>query len=176
MKFGIDKGHNVPHDTGASGLRQEDDLTKEVGDELIAYLKSLNHQVVDCTPSAAAAPTLKASLRHRADTADAAKVDRFVSIHFNAANGAGKGSEVFCIPSSAIGKKMADAVLAALVALGFKKRAVKDGSHLFVVTQTDMPAILVEVCFCDSQSDMAQYQTIGAKAVAKAIGDAIVKP
>ena len=174
MKFGIDKGHNVPTDTGATGVVQEDKVTKEVGDELMTYLKSLGHTVVDCTPTAAQAPTLRKSLSHRTDTANAANVDRFVSIHFNAADKHANGCEVFCIPSSPVGKKMADKSLEALVGLGFKKRSVKDGSHLYVVTHTDMPAILVEVCFCDSATDISHYNALGAKAIAKALGDAVV--
>lgn len=35
MKFGIDMGHNCPPDTGATGIKQEDALTKAVGTQLI---------------------------------------------------------------------------------------------------------------------------------------------
>lgn len=48
MRYGIDIGHNCPPDTGARGIRFEDDLTKEVGNLVIAKLKSLGHQVIEC--------------------------------------------------------------------------------------------------------------------------------
>jgi N-acetylmuramoyl-L-alanine amidase len=41
MKFGIDMGHNCPpKDIGASGVKQEDDLTKAVGTKL----QRISHQ------------------------------------------------------------------------------------------------------------------------------------
>ena len=45
MKFGIDMGHNChPHDTGASGIKQEDVLTKDVGTRLSAKLAAAGHK------------------------------------------------------------------------------------------------------------------------------------
>jgi N-acetylmuramoyl-L-alanine amidase len=42
-------------------------------------------------------------------------------------------------------------------ACGFKNRGVKRGDMLFVVKHTLAPAVLVEVCFCDSELDMRLY-------------------
>jgi N-acetylmuramoyl-L-alanine amidase len=45
MKFGIDMGHNCPpKDIGASGVKQEDDLTKAVGTKLMAKLSAAGHR------------------------------------------------------------------------------------------------------------------------------------
>ncbi len=64
MKFGIDIGHNCPpRDIGASGIKQEDDLTKDVGTRLINKLKAAGHTVINCTPGSAS--SVGDSLRKR---------------------------------------------------------------------------------------------------------------
>jgi N-acetylmuramoyl-L-alanine amidase len=164
MKFGIDIGHNCPPDTGARGLRVEDNLTVEVGNKVISKLKDLGHQVIPCKPDKA--NSVRDSLSKRCDTANASRVDVFVSIHFNAFNGQANGTEVFA--SSESGRKIAKPVLDEIVKLGFFNRGVKSGSHLFVLRNTNMSAILVEGCFIDSSKDMKLYD-------GEALANAIVK-
>lgn len=149
MKFGIDIGHNCPPDTGASGIEQEDKLTLAVGEALIANLKQAGHTVVNCTPKRA--NDVNDSLRKRASKANAENVDIFISIHFNAANKKAHGSEVYAIGKK--GSEIANKVLAEIVKLGFRNRGVK-AANFTVLRETNMPAILVECCFCDSAIDM----------------------
>lgn len=151
LKFGIDKGHNVQYDTGANGIRYEDTLNREVGDKVISKLRALGHAVVDCTPTSAS--SLNNSLWQRCNTANSNNVDQFISIHFNA--GGGRGTEVYAMSST--GRAMAKKVLEQIVALGFVNRGVKDGSHLYVINNTNAPAILVECAFVDSTEDMRIY-------------------
>ncbi|MEA5605091.1 N-acetylmuramoyl-L-alanine amidase [Nostoc sp. UHCC 0252] len=153
MKFGIDSGHNCPPDTGARGIKVEDNLTLDVGNRVITKLRALGNDVVVCRPSSAR--TVTESLSKRCSTANASRVDIFVSIHFNAFNRQANGTEVFA--TSANGRKIAKPVLDEIVKLGFFNRGVKSGSHLYVLKNTDMPAILVECCFIDSQKDMNLY-------------------
>ena len=162
MKFGIDIGHNVRADTGASGIRQEDELNREVGTRVIDKLRKLGHTVIVCTPSNAT--SLGDSLYKRVKTANDNKVDLFVSIHFNA--GGGKGSEIFAV--SEAGKAVARRVLNEIVSLGFVNRGVKDGGWLYVIRNTIAPAILIECAFVDSREDMNRYN-------AEAMATAIVK-
>ncbi|MBW4428162.1 MAG: N-acetylmuramoyl-L-alanine amidase [Nostoc desertorum CM1-VF14] len=150
MKFGIDSGHNCPPDTGARGIKVEDNLTLDVGNRVISKLRALGHEVVVCKPSSAR--TVTESLSKRCSTANAARVNVFVSIHFNAFNRQANGTEVFA--TSENGRKIAKPVLDEIVKLGFFNRGVKSGSHLYVLKNTDMPAILVECCFIDSQKDI----------------------
>ncbi|MCP6763097.1 MAG: N-acetylmuramoyl-L-alanine amidase [Fischerella sp. CENA71] len=164
MKFGIDSGHNCPPDTGARGIKIEDNLTLDVGNRVISKLKALGHQVVVCKPDRAS--TVGESLRKRCDTANANKVDIYVSIHFNSFNRQANGTEVFAISDTS--RKIAKPVLDEIVKLGFFNRGVKNGSHLFVLKNTNMPAILVEGCFVDSQKDMNLYNP-------EAMANAIVK-
>ncbi|BAZ50205.1 peptidoglycan-binding domain 1 [Nostoc sp. NIES-4103] len=164
MRYGIDIGHNCPPDTGARGLRFEDNLTLEVGNKVIAKLKDLGHEVIVCKPDGA--NTVKDSLSQRCSKANASKVEVFVSIHFNAFNGQANGTEVFA--TSETGRKIAKPVLDEIVKLGFFNRGVKSGTHLFVLRNTNMPAILIENCFIDSSKDMKLYD-------GEAIANAIVK-
>ncbi|MCC5617161.1 N-acetylmuramoyl-L-alanine amidase [Nostoc sp. CHAB 5836] len=164
MKFGIDSGHNCPPDTGARGIKFEDNLTLDVGNRVIAKLRALGNDVVVCKPSSAS--TVRESLSKRCSTANASKVDIYVSIHFNAFNSRANGTEVFA--TSEDGRKIAKPVLDEIVKLGFFNRGVKSGSHLFVLKNTDMPAILVECCFIDSQKDMNLFNP-------EAMANAIVK-
>ena len=150
MKFGIDSGHNCPPDTGARGIKVEDNLTLDVGNRVIAKLRALGNEVVVCKPSSAG--TVRDSLSKRCSIANASRVDIFVSIHFNAFNRQANGTEVFA--TSENGRKIAKPVLDEIVKLGFFNRGVKSGSHLYVLKNTDMPAILIECCFIDSQKDM----------------------
>lgn len=163
MKYGIDIGHNCPPvDTGAVGIRKEDELNKEVGVRVMEKLKVLKHEVVYCTPSYAT--SLVNSLYKRTNKANVEKVDIYVSIHFNA--GGGRGTEVFAISKN--GKQIAKRVVDAIASLGYVNRGVKDGSSLYVLKNTKMPAILVEGGFVDSKEDMGKFN-------AEKIASAIVK-
>lgn len=164
MKFGIDMGHNAPPDTGAVGWAKEDDLTKAVGNQVIEKLEALGHEVVNCTPRRAS--SVVDSLRRRVNTANARNVDLYVSIHFNAFNGRANGTEVFA--ASSAGRRYAQPVLNQIINLGFYNRGVKNGSHFFVLKNTNMPAILIECCFIDSWRDRNLYGT-------EAMVNAIVK-
>ncbi|MDJ0733466.1 MAG: N-acetylmuramoyl-L-alanine amidase [Nostocaceae cyanobacterium] len=164
MKIGIDIGHNTPPDTGATGIRFEDELTLDVGTRVIEKLKALGYQVIDCKPNRARSIT--DSLASRCNIANANRVEVFVSIHFNAFNKLANGTEIFAMSNA--GRKIAQPVLDEIVKLGFFNRGVKNGSHLYVLKNTNMSAILIECCFCDSRKDMNRFE-------AEAMANAIVK-
>jgi N-acetylmuramoyl-L-alanine amidase len=151
MKYGIDIGHNSAYDTGATGIRQEDELTKEVGLKVIEKLIALGYIVINCTPSTAG--SLYQSLNYRTTIANKNMVDEFISIHFNL--GGGRGTEIYAISEK--GRFLAEKVLAPIVALGYVNRGVKDGGNLYVLNHTEAPAILIECCFLDSTEDMNRY-------------------
>jgi N-acetylmuramoyl-L-alanine amidase len=164
MRFGVDIGHNCSPDTGARGIKFEDNLTLDIGNRVMSKLKALGHEVIDCKP--ARASNVKDSLSRRCDRANDTKVDLFVSIHFNAFNQRANGTEIFADSPQA--RKAAKPVLDEIVKLGFFNRGVKNGSHLFVLRNTKMPGILIESCFIDSQKDMSLFNS-------EAIANAIVK-
>lgn len=166
MKYGIDIGHNCPPaDMGYVGLKNEDELNKEVGDIVIEKLKLLKHDVVKCTPRGDS--NLSNSLYRRVTNANEENVDVYVSIHFN--GGRGKGTEVYAISkeSKEIGKR----VVCEIAKLGYVNRGVKNGNFLYVLKNTKMPAILVEGGFVDSKEDMDRFN---AENIAKAIVNGLI--
>lgn len=95
-----------------------------------------------------------------------------VSLHLNA--GGGHGTETYTHPgASAQSKKLAAAVqYRVLDALGVTDRGVK--SHGYAVIAGKCPAILCEVAFIDSASDMRRLVAFGMyRKVAVAIADGI---
>lgn len=85
-------------------------------------------------------------------------------------SGGGRGTEVYTYG----GKQHDEAVRVSdkLNRLGFVNRGVKDGSHLYVVKNTNAKAMLVEVCFVDTD-DTDIYKSVGYEKVAQAIAEAI---
>ncbi|MGF1588374.1 MAG: N-acetylmuramoyl-L-alanine amidase [Pleurocapsa sp.] len=169
MKFAIDIGHNAPpKDTGAVGIKREDNLCKEVGEKLISLLEKAGHLVVRTAPLHGI--TVNNSLKHHCEVANFSQADLFVSIHFNAANYRAYGSEVYAL--STAGAAIGKSILTEICKLGFFNRGVKR-ANFYVLKRTTMPAVLVECCFCDSQKDMAMFKADSmALAIAKGlIGD-----
>ena len=153
----IDIGHNVPYDTGAVGIRKEDDLNRLVGNALISKLRERGIKVVNCTPNTA--KSLNDSLYQRVITANNCGATLFVSIHHNACPG-GYGAEVLCIKNNyqgGLSTKVGEAILNELSSLGLRNRGVKDRRDLYVINNTSMPALIVECAFVDSSSDMKNY-------------------
>lgn len=169
MKIAIDPGHNClcsnkKHDLGATGLAQEDDLTLELAELITARLEKLGHKVINCLPEHA--DNVNDSLRQRVNIANAANVDIFVSLHFNAfPTQKAHGSEIYAV--STTGRGIGSEVLREISDLGFRNRGVKK-ANFYVLKYTQMPAILIECCFIDNPRDMNVYD-------AEKMADAIVK-
>ena len=163
MKFGIDLGHGIGQDRGAVGKIAEETIINAVGSLVISKLKELGHSVVELRP--VSATSVSDSLEQRYNKADYYNVDMVVSIHANA--GGGKGTEVFTYKAKEV--TQARAVLNNLVALGFSNRGIKDGSGLAMVKRPKATAMLIEVCFVDTQLDVDLYNSLGAEKIANAI-------
>ena len=154
-KLAIDKGHNVNFDGGAVGIRSENALNYEVGTKLIEKCRAAGILTLDCTPKSAS--SLNDSLNQRVNAANTNNADFFISIHHNLSPG-GEGYEIYSMKGGR-GEEVANIILPEIVKLGFSNRGVKDGSNLFVINKTIMPAILIECAFCDSPKDMGNYDT-----------------
>ncbi|MDF2804562.1 MAG: N-acetylmuramoyl-L-alanine amidase-like protein [Anaerocolumna sp.] len=106
------------------------------------------------------------SLQFRCDKANASGSELHVCIHFNC--GGGKGVEVYAVSTK--GREYAKKICDEIEALGYTNRGVKDGSHLYVVNRTNMPCVLVECFFVDSEGDMNRYNANDiVSAIVKAI-------
>lgn len=149
----IDIGHNVSFDSGAVGIRTEDSLNIEVGKLLIDKLRFAGLRVIECLPQSAS--SLYDSLNKRVQAANNGDAEFFISIHHNFYPGA-HGTEILCITGGQA-EEAAKVILPEITSLGFTDRGVKDRRGLFVLNNTNMPAILIECAFCDSPMDMNNY-------------------
>lgn len=169
MRIGVNCGHTKSgtKGSGAVGFINESDETRAVGYDLISLLKSAGHIVVDCTNDVSL--TVGANLRNICKKANAQPLDLFLSIHFNA--GGGKGCETLTYSGKDVNK--AGEINRALSALGFKNRGVKNGSRVYVLKNTNAPAVLAEICFVDTKEDAELYKSLGAQRVAQAVFEAV---
>ncbi|UZW14997.1 N-acetylmuramoyl-L-alanine amidase [Clostridium pasteurianum] len=167
----IDIGHNVePYDVGAEAIIKEGSVNLEVGQKVINKLKDKGYNVIATKPASATSES--DSLQQRVDAANNAHADLFISIHANV--GGGVGTEVWAGGSQKsieLGQNIEDN----MVALGYRNRGVKvqgvDGSHLYVLNNTVMPAVLVETFFLESQEDVNRYNS---ENIANAIVEGII--
>ena len=170
MIVGVNCGHTVSGTvgSGAVGYINESNETRNVGYSLMDYLRSKGVTVVDCTNDHAS--TVSENLSEIVAKANAQPLDLFVSIHFN--SGGGRGTEVYTYRGERF--LQAELVCENMAELGFVNRGIKDGSNLYVVRRSNARAMLVEVCFVDTRSDVDLYNNLGSKRIAQAIGDAII--
>lgn len=168
MRIGINCGHTVSGTVGCGVVERIDESVeaRKVGLKLERMLIEKGHTVYDCTNDYA--PSVSSNLSQIVSMANKQPLDLFVSIHFN--SGGGRGTEVFTYE----GKQHTEAVNVcnSLAELGFRNRGVKDGSNLYVVRRSNAKAMLIEVCFVDTD-DADEYKQIGADKVAQAICGAI---
>lgn len=166
MLIAVDMGH-CPKSTGANGYLNELVEDRKIGAALIKELKARGHKVIDVTPADSASEWLTG----RANRANSAGADFFVSIHLNA--GGGTGTEVLTTSTSKA-KTIAARTSATLAkALGLRDRGRKNRDNVTVIKKTKMPSMLVEVCFVDTKKDAEAYRKLGATGVALAIANGI---
>ena len=152
MKIGIDLGHECYPDTGAVGVVTEESIIDNVGIKVTEKLRNLGHTVIELRPSSAS--SVGNSLWQRYNKSDNYGCDLCISIHANC--GGGHGVEVFTY--NARQDKRAVSILNGISDIGFTNRGIKDGRHLAMVRRPAAVAMLIEICFCDSQNDVDIYQ------------------
>ena len=174
MKVFLNPGHapNGNPDPGACGCGlRECDVAKNVADLVAGYLAAAGVEVVGSLQSDSLHEVVSASNRADADV--------FISIHCNACNGSANGTEVWHYYGSGEGEKLADCIQNQIVdALGTVDRGVKEAkpgvNGLYVLSNTDAVAVLVELAFIDNESDAAllrERQDEFARAIARGVTD-----
>ena len=170
MKIAVRGGH-CPRVPGASKFLDELTEDRKVKDSVIKYLRQLGHEVFDVTPPDTTNSS-NADLSFGIIKANTYNVDLFVSIHFNKAYDVYNdflGSEV-CVYSPF---DIAQRVVNGLVFLGFKNRGQKVRTGLYELKNTNMKAMIIEVCFVESVSDVALYKKLGHDTIGKTIAECI---
>ena len=171
MKIAIRGGHNF-QSKGAKALIDETTEDRKVKDYTIKYLKSLGHNVIDVTPGNCDTNT---DLKFGVNKANKEGVDLFLSIHFNKAydsyNGA-IGTECWTIGQGKAAT-IAEKITNNIASLGFKNRGVKHSKGLYELKNTNMPAIIIEVCFVEATKDVELYSKVGSEEIGKKIAEAV---
>ena len=156
-KIYINPGHGG-QDSGAIGVngrKEKDDVLKYAKD-VAEKLKAAGHTV-----------KLERSDDSYINVTDIAKkanywgADYFIAFHRNAFNGTAHGAECLVCPScSDMSKKLAQAIIDALVSVGFDNRGVKiQSKNVHVLTHTTMPATTIECGFVDNAEDNAIFDS-----------------
>lgn len=176
MKVFLNPGHapNGNPDPGAvneeTGLR-ECDVALAVGQSAASYLNAAGVETELLQSD---------SLYDICEAANGSDADIFVSIHCNAAEAKqANGTETWACAGSYRGSTLANCIQKQLVdALDTTDRGVKIATPgvngLYVLTNTDMPAVLVELAFITNPGDeeiLANAQDAMARAVARGITD-----
>ena len=169
MRVNVNGGH-TRRAPGASGYLDELAEDRLVKDALVAELRARGHEVSDSTTDEA---TVMDDLREQCRLANASGAELAVSVHLNL--GGGTGPECWHWTGNAetaeLSQRVADSVAAAL---GLPSRGAKASQVFYWLLHTDMPAVLVECCFVDSERDAEAWRRVGPAAVARAIADAVV--
>ena len=162
IKIYLDYGHGGK-DNGAVKYLVEDELNLVQGKACAAELRAAGFQVKESRTS-----DKYKSLKDRVAEANKWGADLFISFHNNSAGG--DGFEAYAM--SEVGRAVAKAIEKRVEEFGQNSRGIKDGSGLYVVKYTNMPAALLEGFFVDNKADAAQNDT---KAEQKNYGIAVAK-
>lgn len=170
-KIIVDAGHNGRTDPGAvyNGRRESDDvlrLAEAVGDILIR-----NGYDIEYTRTG----DIEQSVVQKAQLANNTGADLFVSLHRNMASYPGQydGVQTLIYDYSGLKQLMAENINSNLEGIGFRNINVEARPDLAVLRRTQMPALLVEVGFIDSQKDNQLFDTRFDE-IAQAIADGIM--
>lgn len=169
MKIAIAGGHSAKA-YGAVGYLDEYKCDRAYVAQLITALRRVGHTVIDCSNEK---PTQNAELAEECRIANASGADLFVAVHFN--SGGGTGTECFYSAGNATGKKYAEKLSANVAsALGLKNRGAKT-ANFYVLRNTKMTAVLLEVCFVDSKADKAAWDKTSWSALTNAVVSAVTQ-
>lgn len=169
LKIWIDAGHGGAQPGAVALGKKEKDLTLQIATLLGTELTRCGFSVAQTR-----ATDVDVLLDTRGPKANAWGADYFVSVHLNA--GGGRGAETWCSITGGKSKALAECIQAEMVGLGYVDRGVKtrkgdDGrDYLAVIRESNMPAVLAEVGFIDSQEDMIRFDAAkAAQAIARGI-------
>lgn len=180
-KYNVSAGHNPAGKIacGASDLLDESREARNIVKYLVKYLKAGKNTVYNCTVSNGTSQS--DVLKKIVKKCNAHDVDLDISIHLNSGRSDRKGDskvggcEVLVTSDTGIKKTSSAAIRKNMKALGFTDRGTKLNNGLYFLNHTKAKAILVEVCFVDDKDDYKLYKKLGAKKIAKAIADGIMK-
>lgn len=170
-KIIVDAGHNGLTDPGAvyNGRRESDDVLRLA--EAVGSILMRNGYDIEYTRTG----DISQSVVQKAQLANNAGADLFVSLHRNMGTYPGQyeGVQTLIYDHSGIKQQMAENINSNLEGVGFRNINVETRPDLAVLRRTQMPALLVEVGFIDSEKDNQLFDTRFDE-IAQAIADGIM--
>lgn len=170
-KIVIDAGHNGLTDPGAvfNSRRESDDNLKLA--QAVGEILSRNGYDVEYTRTG----DINQTLIQKAQIANNAGADLFISIHRNMGTYPDQynGVQTLIYDRSGIKQQMAENINSNLEGVGFRNINVETRPNLAVLRRTQMPALLLEVGFIDSERDNQLFDTRFDE-IAQAIADGIM--
>jgi N-acetylmuramoyl-L-alanine amidase len=154
MNIVISSGH-AREVRGASCYIDEVDEARRVVDEVVRCLAKLG---VDARPfHDDTSHTQGENLETIVDFHNSHVRDLDVSVHFNAYTETSKpmGCEVLYVTQAELASNLSNAMAKFA---GFLNRGAKKRTDLYFLNNTEEPAILLEVCFVDSEADVELYK------------------
>lgn len=168
MHYAIAGGHSAAA-RGASGYIDEYEKDRALVARLIDELRKRGQVVTDCSNEER---TVIAELKSEVRTANKSGAGLFLAVHFNA--GGGHGSECWYYAGNKAMQTEAERLSAACSgALGLPDRGAKPTQSLYVLNHTDMPALLLEVCFVDTLSDCQAWWACEWEPLITALADVL---
>jgi N-acetylmuramoyl-L-alanine amidase len=153
MRVVISSGHGL-YVRGACGILDEVDEARRVVNRVAEELQSRGAEVMVFHDNSSRSQN--ENLNAIVNFHNAQERDLDVSVHFNAYEQVEKpmGTEVLYVTQHAL----AEEVSAAIASCGFINRGAKRRDDLFFLNNTEKPAILLEICFVDSEADAKVYE------------------
>ena len=169
----IDPGHGGDRPGACYEDIMEKDIDLAISLKLVTILQNCGYQVIMTRST-----DVEVGLYERADLANAAGADVFVSIHANAAENRPdyQGIYTYYHPSSNRGARLAQAIQTPLCQItGAVDRGIKDADFV-VLRETEMCAVLVETGFMTNHEELMRlvdddYQQLLAQGIARGIID-----
>lgn len=169
LVIGLRAGHS-PNCLGAVGLRNEYATMKVYFTYVKEMLEKYGHTVIDCNSNA---NTEWGEVSEGFNKANKYKVDIFISLHMNSFDGKAFGVECLVAKGSRVWN-VAEDICEEYSKLGFYNRGVKVGNQ-WEMQYLDMPNIIFETCFCDSEKDINIWSPIPYEKLTRALCHAIDK-
>lgn len=170
-KIVVDAGHGGSNPGAVYQGRRESDDALRLATAVGKILEANGYDVTYTRTS-----DVTQSVGQKAAIANEEGADLFVSIHRNAGEYPGQysGVQTLIYDDTGIKKQMAENIDANLAELGFRNAGVSIRPNLVVLNSTQMPALLVEAGFIDSDTDNRLFDS-RFQAMAQAIADGIME-
>ena len=174
MKIACTVGHSIlksGQTTSASGVVNEYQWCKKFVPILVDTFKSqgIDADLIICPEKQFSEAAEEKP--YKLGKVNGKKYDLVIESHLNAFNGSAKGTEVLYYPTSTKSKEYAQRVNDKLDDI-FTDRGIKSRSDLYILRDTDCPAILIEYFFCDNKED---YVLADTEAEMKLIAQKVVE-